>query len=191
MYMYNILCTQLTFFLLAVSYSFPVFLRSFLLLFCHLSTALVRFLLGVDESLIPADDVASLVALSADGAVCPEVEPVQVMNDREGLVETPEVEGEHWNCPSNGCATDPVDDLNAAAERVNREATGRVSVTDALPCKVERLSTGLTQGEELLEEHKPVEKLESEQSAMFTSMTRDRSDVIRACYFTLPHGQTQ
>lgn len=74
---------------------FPSFFRSFCLLFWHLSTDLVCFLPGVDESSIPADDVETAVALAAYKPVGTELVTVEVRDDREGLVERPEGEGEH------------------------------------------------------------------------------------------------
>jgi hypothetical protein len=59
---------KLTFFLEAVTYSLPEFLRSFLLLFCQFSALLLRFLLGVDESKVDADDVDAIDAAAATTA---------------------------------------------------------------------------------------------------------------------------
>ena len=62
----------------------------FRLLFCHLSTDLFRFLLGVDESNVSDDDVEVAVALAVH--IGPELATVEVRHDREeGL----EMEGEH------------------------------------------------------------------------------------------------
>ena len=57
---------KLTFFLEAVTYSLPEFRRSFRLLVSQLSTLLLRFLLGVDESkLCDVDDVGAIDTAAA------------------------------------------------------------------------------------------------------------------------------
>ena len=110
----------------AVTYSFPEFLSGLRLLFCHLSTTLIRFLLGV-ESVTTADDV---VAVAAHGPVAAGVAAVQCRDDREGPVDSPGVDGERVDCSS---VDRPVDDLEVAVERVTRDAvaldasTGEVS----------------------------------------------------------------
>ena len=60
---------KLTFFLELVTYSLPEFRRSFCLLFCQLSTLLLRFLLDVDESKLgDVEDVSTIDAAAATAA---------------------------------------------------------------------------------------------------------------------------